>query len=108
MSMLEENSSINPLAIIGDEDVVLGFQALGFKIYTAQAPQEFRLILDEIVRSNAAICLVQDNIYSAKLDQISEYKKLPLPIFIPFLKTAKTDLLETMIKNIRLKATGAF
>lgn len=106
--MLKENSSIKPLAIIGDEDMILGFQALGFKIYPLKDQPEFKTILDEIVRTNTAICLVQDNIYRMQQDQINEYRKLPFPIFIPFSKIAKTDLLESIIKDIRLKATGVF
>ena len=97
-----------PLAIIGEEDAVLGFQALGFKVYPVKDPQEFKVALDEVMALRPAVCLVQDNIYRAQEAQINSYKNLALPVFIPFTKDAKTDLLEKMIKDIRLKAIGTF
>ena len=104
--MPESISLEKPLVIIGDEDVVVGFQALGFKAYTLKEPQEFRAVLDEIVNQKAAVCLVQDNLYRGQEDQLNSYKNLPLPIFIPFTKDAKNALLESIIKDIRLRATG--
>ena len=100
--------SDNPLAIVGDEDIILGFTALGFKAYPIKEAAEFRGIAEEIVRSNAAICLVQDNIYTLAVSEINNYKSLALPIFIPFSRDAKTDLLDSITREIRLKATGAF
>lgn len=108
MSMPESVSLEKPLVIIGDEDVVVGFQALGFKAYAVKEPQEFKLALDEIIKEASAVCLVQDELYRAQEDQINSYKKLPLPIFIPFAKDTKNALLESIIKDIRLRATGTF
>ncbi len=104
MSMPENNS----LAIIGEEDAVLGFGALGFKIYAVGEEADFKKILDEVLRDKTMICLVQDYIYQRAIEEINKYRSLPLPVFIPFGKDANTDLLDTMIKEIRLKATGTF
>lgn len=98
----------NPLVIVGDEDVVSGFGALGFKAYSIKEAAEFIAIAEEIVQSNAAVCLVQDNIYAAAESEIDNYKSLALPVFIPFSKDAQTDLLDSITREIRLKATGAF
>lgn len=106
--MPDELFSEKTLAIIGDEDIVLGFKALGFKVYPLKEPLEFKIILEDILKNKTAVCLVQDNIYSFAQDEINNYRSLPLPIFIPFAKTAPTDLLDKIIKDIRLKATGAF
>lgn len=106
--MPEVLSLDNPLVIIGDEDVVLGFVALGFKVYAVKEPQEFNLALDEVVRQKVGVCLVQDNIYNLAQDQINSYRNLALPIFIPFTKSAKTALLDNIVKDIRLRATGTF
>jgi vacuolar-type H+-ATPase subunit F/Vma7 len=106
--MPEEVFLKNLLAVVGEEDVVLGFSALGFKVYAVGDPQAFKITLEEIIQDKTAICLVQDEIYRAQADYMSNYKHLPFPIFIPFSKTAKTDLLAELIKEIRLKATGAF
>lgn len=98
----------NPLAIFGDEDVVLGFRALEFKVYPIKEQQDFKAALDEILKNKIAACLVQENIYRKNLDEINNYKNLALPIFIPFSKGDGTQLLDGIIKDIRLKATGAF
>lgn len=108
LSMPKEDTSDNPLVIVGKEDVVLGFSALGFKTYALKNEQELKSTLDEIVQSKAAICLVEDNFYRIAYAQINNYRQLPLTVFIPFSKTHQTDLLDEMIKEIRLKATGAF
>lgn len=97
-----------PFAIVGDEDVVLGFRALGFKVYAIKELEEFSKVLDEVVSQGPAVCLVQDNIYRALEDQINSYKNLALLIFIPFTKDAKTALLDQIVKDIRLRATGTF
>ena len=106
--MPEELSKENPLAIVGEEDAVLGFTALGFKVYAVKEPRQFNSVLDEVVESKAAICLVQDNLYSLAQDQINSYKGRILPVFIPFAKNGKLGLLDNILKEIRLKANGAF
>jgi vacuolar-type H+-ATPase subunit F/Vma7 len=102
--MPEEKS----LAIIGDEDIISGFSALGFKIYAVKTQQEFKSALDEVVHQNKIVCLVQENIYQAARDQITNYQNLPLPVFVPFSKDSKTDFLGKIVRDIRLRATGTF
>ena len=106
--MLEDAIMTNPLAIIGREDVISGFRALGFKVYALNDSQEFRNILEEIVNEKIVACLVQDDIYHRYELEINNYRSSPLPIFIPFSQEDKTDLLDKMIRDIRLKATGTF
>lgn len=96
------------LAVIGDEDVILGFKAFGFMAYPLKEPAEFKAILEEALSNKAAIFLVQEDIYNLVLDEINSYRNLPLPIFIPFSKTLGGILLNNIIKDIRLRATGAF
>lgn len=105
--MPKEMSLENSLVVVGDEDLVMGFQALGFNVYPVKGLQEFKAILPEIVEKRAAVCLVQENIYQAGDEEINRYKNLPQPIFIPLVKDAKTDLLDRIVRDIRLRATGA-
>jgi vacuolar-type H+-ATPase subunit F/Vma7 len=106
--MPEELIKDNALAVMGDSDAVMGFQALGFKVYAFKEIREFASALEEIVNDKTGICLVQDGLYSALKDKINDYKNLALPIFIPFSKGAGTDLLDNIVKDIRIRATGAF
>ncbi len=98
----------NALVAVGDSDVVMGFAALGFKVYTTEEQADLGAILEEIVQQKPAVCLVQDNIYQDQASKINQYRSLALPIFIPFSKEAKADLLGAMVKDIRLRATGTY
>ncbi|MDD5731186.1 MAG: V-type ATP synthase subunit F [Candidatus Omnitrophica bacterium] len=106
--MPDMNYSKNTLAMVGSEDVTAGFKALGFKVYVFSEDQVFKALLDEIARDKTGICLVQDDIYIKFQEDIGAFKSLPFPIFIPFSKSGKTDVLAGIVRDIRLKATGAF
>ncbi len=107
MSMSEEKVLINPISIIGDENLVEGFKALGFKTYPVKDADSCRQAVRDAAAGEAAICLLQDNFYSLVKDDIADYNKAALSIFIPFSKGADTSLLDNMVKEIRLRATGA-
>ncbi len=94
------------LAIVGDEDIVLGFKALGFKVYAVNEAAEAESIMNEIIKNGTGICLIQDNLYLKARDAIAQIKGLPLPVVIPFGKDGSVARLESMITDIRLRATG--
>lgn len=106
MSTPNNISLENPLAIIGSEDIILGFKALGFKAYIINEPGDVKNAINDIVKNNEAICLVEEEIYKSSKDSFDNYRTLPLPIFIPFSKMEKDEILTDIIKNIRLRATG--
>jgi vacuolar-type H+-ATPase subunit F/Vma7 len=106
--MPEELRLEKPLVIVGEEDTVMGFQALGFKVYALKGAQEFKTALDEVISEGAAVCLIQESIYRSAQDQINSYRLATLPVFIPFARDAETTLLDSLVKDIRLKATGTF
>jgi len=95
------------IAVSGDEDIVIGFAALGFSIYPLKTPEDFKSVVDKLIEENIAICLVQDNAYNANIEKINSYRQLSLPVFVPFSKDANSILLDNILKDIRLKATGA-
>jgi len=101
-----ENTSSTPLVIFGTEDVILGFKALGFHVYAVKDATELKAVLPAAVEGGAVICLVEESLYQGVLPDIGHYKNLPYPIFIPFASDARTDLLDKLVKEIRLKATG--
>ncbi|MCM8770666.1 MAG: V-type ATP synthase subunit F [Candidatus Omnitrophica bacterium] len=107
MSMSEAGVLDSPLAILGDEDIVSGFQALGFKPYSADEKEKYKKILDEIVSKKTAICLIEEEIFLFLKDKIDDYKKQALPVFIPFSKTERSPLLERVIEAISVRAQGA-
>jgi vacuolar-type H+-ATPase subunit F/Vma7 len=104
--MPEESAIDNAIAIVGDEDIVIGFKAMGFKVYPVRVPQDALGALEEVVGSKNAVCLVQDDIYQSTVEQINLYKTLPLPVFIPFSRKAQENLLQDMVREIKLRASG--
>jgi len=104
--MPEQTPLGKPLAIIGEEDLVSGFRALGFSVYPVTGPEEFSKALVEALDSKPAICLVQDTVYRQQKERIDVYRSAALPVFIPFAKNGEVPLLEEMVKGIRLRATG--
>ena len=98
----------NVLAILGNPDVVLGFKTLGFTVYPAQNKEDGQHLIDQVVSEKAAICLVEEDIYIMTKDKIDSYRNLPLPIFIPFARDKRTETLDLITREIRLRATGTF
>jgi vacuolar-type H+-ATPase subunit F/Vma7 len=88
-----------PFAIVGDEDLVTGFRALGFGVYKD---------LNEALTQKPAICLVQEEIYQQEKEKINTYRAFALPVFVPFNKATQNVLLEQILRDIRLRATGTF
>lgn len=107
MSMPERASTVSPVAVFGEEEIVAGFHAIGCAVYAAATGEEFRAALTQALAQGAAICLVQDVLYRQAESAIQAYKGAPLPVFIPFAKSGTTDILGKILKDIRLKATGA-
>lgn len=101
-----EIKALQPLVIFGAEDVILGFKALGFHTYPINDAMELKAALPAAVEGGAIVCLVEESLYQDVLPDIGRYKNLPYPIFIPFARDGKTDLLDKLVKEIRLKATG--
>jgi len=94
-------------SIIGDEDVVIGFKALGFRVYTAKvASEDISGMLKDMVNSGTTVCLIQEEFYKDFQKEIEGYKASPIPVFIPFSKSGKVDTLDAITKDIRLRATG--
>lgn len=104
--MPEEDTLPNFLAIVGNEDLVLGFRALGFKVYPAQDKEQVEAALAESAHKGCAVCLVQEELYSLAKESIDSFRDSPLPIFVPFTKDYRTELLDRIVKDIRLRATG--
>lgn len=95
-----------PLAIIGEEDIVMGFKALGFTVFAVKDGSQVSADLEEIISRDVAVCLVQEEFYQAAAPQLLSLRHLALPIFIPFAKDGGMTLVEKLIREIRLKAIG--
>jgi vacuolar-type H+-ATPase subunit F/Vma7 len=97
-----------PLAIIGEEDNISGFKALGFLTYSVKEPQDSKSALEAVVKQECAVCLIEERFFRTLEEELNNYRNQPLPVFIPFTKSGTTVLFEDIIKGIRLRATGTF
>ena len=50
------------IAVLGDQDSVLGFQALGLDVYPAETAEEARPILHRLARENTAIVYLTEEL----------------------------------------------
>ena len=104
---MPEKLTENHLAILGDEDIILGLRALGFQAYPASTKEEILTALEEMAGAHCALCLVQEDIYALAKEQFDAYESQPLPAFITFSKDGNMKLLEELLRETKLKATGA-
>ena len=104
--MPEENTQ-KPLAILGREDNISGFRAFGFQVYPLPDISGLPVLLENIAASGTAVCIVEEDIFRGAKQEFDKYRKEPLPVFLPFSAAGGGGVLEEMIKEIRLKATGA-
>jgi vacuolar-type H+-ATPase subunit F/Vma7 len=104
---MHEAASAISLAIIGNGDIVSGFKALGFTAYAAESQDECRAASQEILSAAPCICLVQEDLFEAAEARRQQYKGSGIFIFIPFAKDAEGGMLDRMVRDIKLRATGA-
>lgn len=106
MSMPDQEKNQQPLAIIGNEEVVAGFRALGFRVYPAAGLQETRKALQEALRQRPGVCLIEADTYALVKQDLAVYEAAAMPVFVPFSKDAGVPALQGLLKEIRLRATG--
>lgn len=106
--MVEAKESINNFAILGEEDLILGFKALGFKTYSVNDEALLEGVLGKIISDKTGICLVSEKFWLKLANQIKNLKIDVFPIFLPFSLGEGKDnkVLDSIIKEIKLKATG--
>ena len=94
------------LAIVGNDDIIMGFRALGFMVYPVKEPLGFRAALADIMQKKVAVCLVEESLYQANVAEINKVRNVPLPVFMPFSKNNQTHILDTIVSAVKLRATG--
>lgn len=70
------------IAVLGDKESVLGFQALGLEVVPAQTPEEARAALHRMAKENYAVIYLTEQL-AAKLEaDIGRYKDSLTPAII--------------------------
>ena len=75
------------VAVIGGNDLIMSFKALGLDTFAADKPEEAKKILRDITgpESNYAIIYISENLTVGIEKEIDKFKDLPVPgiIYIP-------------------------
>ena len=73
------------IAVLGDQDSVLGFQALGLDVYPAETVEEARETLHRPAKENTAIVYLTEQLAQGLESEIARYKDdlTPAIILIP-------------------------
>jgi len=104
---MPDQKNVEPaLAIIGNEELVEGFRALGFSVYPAVRQQEIEAALQEVVRKGCAVCLIETKAFGLVKEQLALFETRTMPVFIPFSKDSGVSALQDAVREIRLRATG--
>jgi len=94
------------IAVIGDEDLILGLKIFGFDTFFVK--KDIREIFKEILEKNYSICLIQEVYFPKLRDLISEIREKPFPLILPIPDHREIrGIGEELLREITLKAIGA-
>ena len=70
------------IAVLGDRDSVLGFQALGLDTFSADSPEEARAILHRLAKENYAVVYLTEQYAQHMANELERYKDRLTPAII--------------------------
>lgn len=96
------------VAIVGENDTVAGFRALGLEVFPASESEHAKQILETLIRQDFAVIYITEQIASGIMDYINKLKTgiLPAVILIPGNK-GSMGIAMAEIKKAVEKAVGA-
>ncbi len=96
------------VAIIGPADLIFGLRALGLRTFSPRNGDEAKKILAGIAKEDYALCLVHQDWLDVLEEQREEIGKRFCPVILGFSDhRALTDLVEKMVREMAVKATGS-
>jgi vacuolar-type H+-ATPase subunit F/Vma7 len=103
--MFDERAKV---AVIGEEDMLFAFRALGFKTYSPRHLDEAREILNGLEKDNIALCFLYQSYFESLQEEREALGKKFVPVVVGFSDYRKIpDHLENMMKEMAVKATGS-
>ena len=96
------------IAVMGDRDSILGFQALGLEVFPSEDVAEARRILHKLSRGEYAVIYITEQLASQLSADIARYKDSVTPaiILIPG-KTGSLGLGSSALQSAVERAVGA-
>lgn len=96
------------IAVLGDRDSVLGFQALGLTVCPAETPEEAKTVLHRLAKENYAVVYLTEQYAQSMEAELDRYKDrlTPAIILIPG-KEGSLGIGLTNVKKAVERAVGA-
>ncbi len=96
------------IAVLGDKDSVLGFQALGLEVYPVQTIDEAKTTLHKLAREDYAVVYLTEGYAAHMTAEVARYKDALTPaiILIPG-KEGSLGIGMANIKSVVERAVGA-
>ena len=95
------------LALIGNKEVIIGFQLMGFKLFPSNDSDEALSALENCLKENYAVVFVTNEIAQKILNDIEKYqKKSSMSICILPNRSKETDLSLKLLRRNVEKAVG--
>lgn len=96
------------VAVLGERDAVLGFQASGAVVFCADSPDEAKAALEQVLKDGYAILLVTENIAEALKAELAPLYDRPEPVItvLPDARKPKGQAMELLRRRVE-RAVGA-
>ena len=104
---MKENEKTYKAAVIGDQDSILGFNALGMDIFPAEKAQTVSKLLDELAESGYAAIFITEPLAEMVKDKLAFYREKELPAIVPIPSVrGATGMGMQQVKDSVQKAVG--
>jgi V/A-type H+-transporting ATPase subunit F len=70
------------IAVVGDQDSVLGFRALGLDVYSVDGVDQAKKAIHDLARENYAIIYLTEQLAAQMQPEIARYKDMLTPAII--------------------------
>ncbi|GHV02411.1 V-type ATP synthase subunit F [Clostridia bacterium] len=80
---MNENSGSGKIAVIGDKDCVLAFQAVGAEVFAETDPYKVRDVLKKLAREGYSVILIAEEQAAEAHDLIKRFSEDAYPVILP-------------------------
>ncbi len=104
---MSDNEKTYKAAVIGDQDSILGFNALGIDVFVQERPDAASRIIDELADGGYAVIFITEPLAEQIRDKLAYYrdKKIPALVPIPSVR-GDTGMGMQQVKDSVQKAVG--
>jgi V/A-type H+-transporting ATPase subunit F len=96
------------VAIVGDDELVYAFRALGIEVFSPQTAREARDIMEKLRQENFAVCFLHESLFDALKQERDALRESFCPVIVGFSGYQQVmGHLEKAMKTIVIKSTGS-